>query len=153
MHACELGAVGVYRGHKCVARYVFRQALPEIDDMRSHEINHVDIFRQLLDFALDSQGQAARAERLLKHQTERASTSEVFGSFALSPLVLLEASRNISCNSSIELTVLASDEIYGPLSLHYSSACRPLAQPDRYSYRQKNSGEHHELQKEWKHEA
>jgi len=49
MHACELGAVGVYRGHKCVARYVFRQAIPELDDMRSHEVNHVRIFRQLLD--------------------------------------------------------------------------------------------------------
>jgi len=48
MHACELGAVGVYRGHKCVARYVFRQAIPELDDMRSHELNHVDIFRRLL---------------------------------------------------------------------------------------------------------
>jgi ubiquinone biosynthesis monooxygenase Coq7 len=49
MHACELGAVGVYRGHKCVARYVFRQALAELDKMRSHEKNHVGIFRNLLD--------------------------------------------------------------------------------------------------------
>lgn len=49
MHACELGAVGVYRGHKCVARYVFRQALVDLDKMRSHEINHVLVFRQLLN--------------------------------------------------------------------------------------------------------
>ena len=49
MHACELGAVGVYRGHKCVARYVFRRAIPDLDDMRSHELDHVDIFRRLLD--------------------------------------------------------------------------------------------------------
>lgn len=49
MHACELGAVGVYRGHRCVARYIFRQALYELDEMRSHEQNHVEIFRGLLD--------------------------------------------------------------------------------------------------------
>ena len=48
MHACELGAVGVYRGHKCVARYVFRRAIKELDVMRSHERNHVNIFLQLL---------------------------------------------------------------------------------------------------------
>jgi demethoxyubiquinone hydroxylase (CLK1/Coq7/Cat5 family) len=34
MHACELGAVGVYRGHKCVARHVFRQAAEELDHMK-----------------------------------------------------------------------------------------------------------------------
>lgn len=48
MHACELGAVGVYRGHKCAARYFFRATLSDLDDMRSHEKNHASIFRSLL---------------------------------------------------------------------------------------------------------
>ena len=48
MHACELGAVGVYRGHKCVARYFFRRTLNDLDHMRSHEINHADVFLKLI---------------------------------------------------------------------------------------------------------
>jgi len=48
MHACELGAVGVYRGHKCVARYVFRTNLSDFDDMRFHEKDHVSILKNLL---------------------------------------------------------------------------------------------------------
>lgn len=48
MHACELGAVGVYRGHKCVARYFFRANLSELDDMRFHERDHASIFKSLL---------------------------------------------------------------------------------------------------------
>lgn len=48
MHACELGAVGVYRGHKCVARYFFRANLSDLDNMRFHEKDHVSIFRGLL---------------------------------------------------------------------------------------------------------
>lgn len=44
MHACELGAVGVYRGHKCVARYFFRTNLAELDSMRFHERSHAEIF-------------------------------------------------------------------------------------------------------------
>jgi ubiquinone biosynthesis monooxygenase Coq7 len=48
MHACELGAVGVYRGHKCAARYFFRATISDIDDMRSHEKNHASIFSNLL---------------------------------------------------------------------------------------------------------
>ncbi len=48
MHACELGAVGVYRGHKCVARYFFRANLSELDGMRFHEKSHADIFRNEL---------------------------------------------------------------------------------------------------------
>jgi demethoxyubiquinone hydroxylase (CLK1/Coq7/Cat5 family) len=48
MHACELGAVGVYRGHKCVARYFFRTNLAELDSMRFHEKSHVDIFKNEL---------------------------------------------------------------------------------------------------------
>ncbi len=48
MHACELGAVGVYRGHKCVARYFFRTNLAELDSMRFHEKSHVEIFKSEL---------------------------------------------------------------------------------------------------------
>jgi demethoxyubiquinone hydroxylase (CLK1/Coq7/Cat5 family) len=48
MHACELGAVGVYRGHKCVARYFFSANLPDLDNMRFHEKDHAAIFRRLL---------------------------------------------------------------------------------------------------------
>jgi len=48
MHACELGAVGVYRGHKCVARYFFRTNLAELDSMRFHEKSHVEIFKNEL---------------------------------------------------------------------------------------------------------
>ena len=48
MHACELGAVGVYRGHKCVARYFFRATLQQLDSMRSHERGHADLFAKLL---------------------------------------------------------------------------------------------------------
>ena len=48
MHACELGAVGVYRGHKCVARYFFRTNLAELDNMRFHEKDHAEIFSSLL---------------------------------------------------------------------------------------------------------
>ena len=47
MHACELGAVGVYRGHKCVARYFFRANLSYLDNMRFHEKDHASIFRDL----------------------------------------------------------------------------------------------------------
>lgn len=49
MHACELGAVGVYRGHKCAARYFFRATISDLDDMRSHEKDHASIFRTLLE--------------------------------------------------------------------------------------------------------
>lgn len=49
MHACELGAVGVYRGHKCVARYFFRATLSELDNLRSHERDHASLFRSLLN--------------------------------------------------------------------------------------------------------
>lgn len=55
MHACEVGAVGVYRGHKCVARYFFRENLAELDNMRFHEKDHAHIFKGLLE---------ARSERL-----------------------------------------------------------------------------------------
>ncbi|WP_415882799.1 demethoxyubiquinone hydroxylase family protein [Neptuniibacter sp. QD34_54] len=48
MHACELGAVGVYRGHKCVARYFFRANLAELDNMRFHEKSHATTFKELL---------------------------------------------------------------------------------------------------------
>ncbi|MCD8523859.1 MAG: demethoxyubiquinone hydroxylase family protein [Saccharospirillaceae bacterium] len=48
MHACEMGAVGVYRGHKCVARYFFRKNLAELDNMRFHEKDHAAIFSSLL---------------------------------------------------------------------------------------------------------
>jgi ubiquinone biosynthesis monooxygenase Coq7 len=48
MHACERGAVGVYRGHKCVARYFFRSNLNQIDSMRDHESDHATIFENLL---------------------------------------------------------------------------------------------------------
>ena len=48
MHACERGATGVYRGHKCVARYFFRTNLNQLDGMRNHEIEHAMIFEQLL---------------------------------------------------------------------------------------------------------
>lgn len=44
MHACELGAVGVYRGHKCVARYFYRTNLAELDNMKFHEKSHAEIF-------------------------------------------------------------------------------------------------------------
>lgn len=49
MHACEVGAVGVYRGHKCVARYFFRENLAELDNMRFHEKDHAFIFKGLLE--------------------------------------------------------------------------------------------------------
>lgn len=48
MHACELGATGVYRGHKCVARYFFRTNLDELDSMRFHEKSHAEIFKREL---------------------------------------------------------------------------------------------------------
>ena len=48
MHACELGAVGVYRGHKCVARYFFRTNIFELATMRFPESDHAHIFRNLL---------------------------------------------------------------------------------------------------------
>jgi 3-demethoxyubiquinol 3-hydroxylase len=48
MHACELGAVGVYRGHKCVARYFFRTNLEALDSMRYHEKSHAEIFKDEL---------------------------------------------------------------------------------------------------------
>ena len=48
MHACERGAVGVYRGHKCVARYFFRATLEQLDSMRSHERGHAELFASLL---------------------------------------------------------------------------------------------------------
>lgn len=48
MHACELGAIGVYRGHKCVARYFFRASLYDLDAMRLHEKDHASIFSDLL---------------------------------------------------------------------------------------------------------
>lgn len=48
MHACELGAVGVYRGHKCVARYFFRRSIADLDHMRSHEKSHAEIFSVIL---------------------------------------------------------------------------------------------------------
>ncbi len=48
MHACELGAVGVYRGHKCVAKYFFRANLAELDGMRFHEKSHSEIFKNEL---------------------------------------------------------------------------------------------------------
>ena len=48
MHACELGAEGVYRGHKCVARYFFRKNLAEIDSFRFHEKSHAKTFANLL---------------------------------------------------------------------------------------------------------
>lgn len=48
MHACERGAVGVYRGHKCVARYFFRSTLSDINCMRDHEKDHAIAFEQLL---------------------------------------------------------------------------------------------------------
>lgn len=48
MHACEKGAVGVYRGHKCVARYFFRSKLKDLDQMRFHEREHSDIFSRML---------------------------------------------------------------------------------------------------------
>ena len=48
MHACETGATGVYRGHKCVARYFFRTTLKQLDGMRFHEREHSHIFESLL---------------------------------------------------------------------------------------------------------
>jgi demethoxyubiquinone hydroxylase (CLK1/Coq7/Cat5 family) len=48
MHACEQGAIGVYRGHKCAARYFFRNSLPQLDEMRLHEGKHLQIFAALL---------------------------------------------------------------------------------------------------------
>lgn len=49
MHACELGATGVYRGHKCTARYFFRANLSDLDSMRLHEKDHASFFRNLLE--------------------------------------------------------------------------------------------------------
>jgi ubiquinone biosynthesis monooxygenase Coq7 len=48
MHACELGAVGVYRGHKCVSRYFFRANLSDLDSMQFHEKDHASIFKNFL---------------------------------------------------------------------------------------------------------
>lgn len=48
MHACERGAVGVYRGHKCAARYFFRSTIPALEEMRFHEKDHAQIFKDLL---------------------------------------------------------------------------------------------------------
>jgi len=48
MHACELGAQGVYRGHKCAARYFFRKHITDLDAMRDHETEHTDLFFDLL---------------------------------------------------------------------------------------------------------
>ncbi len=48
MHACENGAIGVYRGHKCVARYFYRKQIEKLDEMRLHEKGHANIFQGLL---------------------------------------------------------------------------------------------------------
>lgn len=48
MHACELGATGVYRGHQCAARYFHRHSLAELGQMKTHEKEHASIFRELL---------------------------------------------------------------------------------------------------------
>jgi len=61
MHACELGAVGVYRGHKCVARYFFRRNLEELDNMRFHEKDHASIFKGILH---DLDGRTCYAHKL-----------------------------------------------------------------------------------------
>ena len=48
MHACEKGATGVYRGHKCVARYFFRTNIMQLDGMQNHEKEHSKVFEELL---------------------------------------------------------------------------------------------------------
>lgn len=48
MHACEVGATGVYRGHKCIARYFYRSSIADLDNMRLHEKDHSSIFMGLL---------------------------------------------------------------------------------------------------------
>ena len=48
MHACEVGAIGVYRDHKCIARYFFRSSPPDLDGMRLHEKDHTSIIMELL---------------------------------------------------------------------------------------------------------
>lgn len=61
MHACEVGATGVYRGHKCIARYFFSSSIPDLDKMRFHEKDHTSIFMKLL---IDRNARACIAYKL-----------------------------------------------------------------------------------------
>lgn len=44
IHACEKGATGVYYGHRIIARILFPNIVPSLDEMHQHECEHFSIF-------------------------------------------------------------------------------------------------------------
>ncbi|WP_016954573.1 demethoxyubiquinone hydroxylase family protein [Catenovulum agarivorans] len=48
MHACEKGATGVYYGHRLVAKLLYQDIIPELDEMHRHEVEHYKIFGQYI---------------------------------------------------------------------------------------------------------
>lgn len=48
IHACEKGATGVYWGHRLVAALLYRNMLPQLNEMHRHEVEHFEIFGRLM---------------------------------------------------------------------------------------------------------
>jgi 3-demethoxyubiquinol 3-hydroxylase len=48
IHACEKGATGVYWGHRAVASVLFRDLVPQLNQMHSHEMEHFALFTELM---------------------------------------------------------------------------------------------------------
>ena len=47
-HAGELGAINIYRKQLFVARYFYKDIVPVLEEMLSHEMGHFEIFDSLL---------------------------------------------------------------------------------------------------------
>ncbi len=47
-HAGELGAINIYRKQLFVARYLYKDIVPTLEEMLSHEMGHFKIFDSLL---------------------------------------------------------------------------------------------------------
>jgi 3-demethoxyubiquinol 3-hydroxylase len=48
MHACEKGATGVYWGHRLIASLAYRDIVPKLREMHSHEMEHFAAFGELM---------------------------------------------------------------------------------------------------------
>jgi ubiquinone biosynthesis monooxygenase Coq7 len=48
IHACEKGATGVYWGHRLVAFLFFRDLIPQLSQMHTHEMEHFALFGELM---------------------------------------------------------------------------------------------------------
>ncbi|WP_394559511.1 demethoxyubiquinone hydroxylase family protein [Aquipseudomonas alcaligenes] len=48
IHACEKGATGVYWGHRLIATLLYRNMLPQLNEMHRHEVEHFEIFGKLM---------------------------------------------------------------------------------------------------------